>query len=453
MGLTRREFLEMLAAGAAVAACRAIPASAAVGPRTAAATGGGRPDVVFVLADDLAARAIGAYDRPQDGYMSGGRPVMRHLMAAPGGGWVNFRNAICTHGICGPSRATMLSGLYSHNHGVVRNGYKFIAEADQSGWLPTALRAVGYRTAMMGKYSFGRNDRRIPQPPGWDVWRPGGGLSAAVFPEAEAFIRETPPEQPVFACVWPVDPHRPYRPQAEYRDAAVDVPPPSPACYKDDFSDRPAHMQRNRPLGARKLGKLAEDERKVARVLMGMDDGIRRVIEALVDTGRWDNTLFIFAGDNGYMFGEFGMATGKDNPYRPAVNVPLLVRDPAGGGNRDEYRLVGNADIAPTIAAYAGVALPGADGRSLAGLIRGEADWTEEVFIEKPAATAKAPRTFRGVYAAPEGAPYTYVRYDTGEEELFDLTVDPHQITSVHGRPEYAGALAALRARTEALAA
>jgi arylsulfatase A-like enzyme len=450
--LTRRDFLKM---GGAVALGMAWPghlerAARALGPRTSPPEGA-RPNIVFVLADDLSARAVGSFADPALGAMSGGRPVLRNLMTRDDG-WVNFRNAYCTQGICGPSRATMLSGMYSHRHGVVKNSFGLIADADQSGWLPPLLRAAGYRTGMMGKYSFGRNDGRIPQPPGWDVWRPGGGLSAAVFPEAADFIRETPPEQPVFACVWPVDPHRPYRPQPRYRDAPVDVPPPSPPCYKTDYADRPLHMRRNRPLGERGLKSMAAKERTVGRVLLGMDDGIGLLIDTLEATGRWDNTVFIFAGDNGYMFGEFGMAAGKDNPYRPALNVPLVVRDPGATGARDEYRLVGNADIAATIAAYAGSPLD-ADGRSFIGVVRDTAvSWREEVFIEKPAATGKAPRTFTGLYAAPDGAPYTYVRYDTGEEELFDLTVDPWQLTSVHDRPEYAAARDVLRARTEELA-
>lgn len=464
MGITRRDFLKLGAAAVGAAACSAgVPGAVRAAPRRAqASSADNRPNIVFVLTDDQSLSTVGAFGDPGGPGMSGtrvveggqARPLMRRVLEESGDGWVNFRQAICTHGICAPSRATALTGQYSRHHGVQKNGW--VARMDGGNTLAAWLSAAGYYCAFKGKYSYGRKDGMTPRPAGWDVWEPGGGLSDAVFPRLVNVIRAAPAGRPLFLCAWPVDPHRPSRPQPQYRDAVIELPPPGPATAESDYSDKPRKMRGNRPLTAKKLASVRKEQAEAARALLGVDDGIAALIAALKATGRWENTVLVFAGDHGYMFGEHGLSRSKDNPYRESVCYPFLMRDPAlaGSGNRDETRMVGNIDIAPTLAAVAGVT-PGVavDGRSLLPLMRGEApDWREEYLIEKPTATGKDKGTFRGVYSAVNGGPFTYVLHDTGEEELYDLAADPYQMESVHGRPEYAGPKDALRARVEVLA-
>lgn len=458
MDVTRRQFIGgMGAAGLALGLggwggglSSALSAMGGTTGEEPPAPGGGLPHLIFIVTDDMPLRAVGPFARPEEGYLHGGRPVLSSLS----GGWTNFRRHIVPHSVCGPSRATTLSGKYSHHHGVVKNSFKLIAQADQSDWLPAVLGALGYRTWFMGKYSFGKKDKAIPRPPGMEVWMPGGGRSSQVFPAAEMFIRNAPDDRPLALFIFPTDPHRPYVVEAGYKNAAIDVPPPTPPCYIDDFSDWPSHMRRNRRFTDRKLKGLGNNkEAQVGRVLLGMDDGLKRVIGAMQATGRWDNTLGVFASDNGYYFGELGIRAGKDNPYRPATNVPLLVHMPGQTGDRDEYGIVGGHDVAPTVAALLGASMPHADGRDFSALLTGAGGaWENDVYIAKPVPTAKAFPRFGGVYAQWGDESYTYVRYDSGEEELFDLVADPWQLQSVHRRPEYAVALDALRARTGALA-
>jgi len=453
MNVTRRQFLGGVAATTAALGLAGrggwSSALAATGSEAPFAPGGTLPHLIFVITDDMPLRAVGSFGRPGEGYLHGGRPVLGALS----GGWTNFRRYVVPHSVCGPSRATTLSGQYSHHHGVEKNSFKLIAEADQSDWLPAVLHGLGYRTWFMGKYSFGKKDKAIPRPPGMDVWMPGGGRSDQVFPAAEGFIRSAPQDRPLALFIFPTDPHRPYVVEAGYKSVAIDVPTPSPSCYVSDFSDRPSHMRRNRQFSAQKLRGFAAKEAQVGRVLLGMDDGLERVFGAMRDTGRWDNTLGVFGSDNGYSFGEFGMRAGKDNPYWPAANVPLMVHMPGQTVDRDEHRLVGGHDVAPTIAALLGTSMPRADGRDFSALLTGGGGTHEgEVYIAKPVPTAKAFPMFRGVYAERDGVTYTYVRYESGEEELFDLTADPWQLQSVHRRPEYAATLDLLRARTGVLA-
>lgn len=403
-----------------------------------------KPDIIFVLTDDQDAASLTARARLNGEW----RPVMKNLMARRGGGWTNFQRAYTNHAICAPARATLLTGLYSHHHGVEKNGW--IKRMDANRALPKWLHDAGYHCIFRGKYSYGKNDGSIPRPPGWDVWQPGGGYSDAVFPQAIDYIQDAirdNPEQPIFACIWPVDPHIAARVPPRYKDVEIELPADAPSLNEADMSDKPAHIRKLPLLSRSKLNSLKAERRRAARALMAVDDGIGAVMDTLEAAGRLDNAIIVFAGDHGFLWGEHRLER-KDSPYWEAARFPLLIRDPRVSGNRDEVRLVSNCDVAATLADLAGVGAPATDGASLMPMMRGLPDNREEVvLIQKRTATGRDDHTFAGVYAVlGDGREYAYVEHDTGEMELYDLAVDPWQLHSVHNFPEYAARKSQLRA-------
>jgi len=442
VNITRRDFLRVAGAGLTGAAV-----AARVGGVRPVQAQSIRPNIVVILTDDQDVGTLEA-TMPGEGAQV---PVMRHLLAGRGGGWVRFDNAVCNQAICAPSRATLLTGQCAHRHGVVKNGW--VDRMDNDHTLARWLHDAGYFTAFRGKYSFGKKDAKLPRPLGWDVWEPGGGYSSAVFPRGVQLLRQIAAETPIFLCLWPVDPHAKARPQPAYMARPVTLPPDNPSVNEADVSDKPLRIRQKKLLREGKLSGLREERRQACRALAGVDDGIKLILDALEETGRLANTIIVFGGDHGYLWGEHRLER-KDSPYRPASGFPLLIRDFTMTGNRRETRLVSNIDIAPTLAEYAGVTPDIAvDGRSLVPLIRDEAaGWEERVLIEKNTGTALDPGTYRGLYAVLDGVEYCYIAHNHGAEfELYDLAADPDQMVSLHEVDEYAAVRLALTQQLAAL--
>ena len=425
MNLTRRQFLTLApAAAAALALTRRLPAEAQEIPPLPA-----RPNIVVILTDDQDAPSLA---------------VMRKLLAAPGGGWTNFTTAVCNDGLCAPSRATLLTGQYSHHHGVERNGW--IGRLDESNTLPVWLSAAGYRCAHFGKYSFGKRGRSRPKPPGWDVFDGKGGLADPTFSKAIDYIEHTGSE-PFYLVIAPVDPHIKAKPPLRYRTAAVDLPPLPPNINEVDVSDKPEYIRQLKPIAQPKLQGQAAERVRAARALLAVDDGVQAVVEALASTGRLDNTAIFYLSDHGYSWGSHRMLW-KHNPYEEVIRIPFLIRLPGQSENRVEPRLVSNVDVAPTICELAGI-IPGrqVDGRSLLPLIQQTiGEWAEAALIEK-----HTDPHYAGEYFGLRTADYTYVEHDSGEKELYDLATDPYQLENATGQPDYADTQAQLAARLAAM--
>jgi len=154
------------------------------------------------------------------------------------------------------------------------------------------------------------------------------------------------------------------------------------------------------------------------------------LLDALEDTGRLDDALVIFTSDNGLLWGEHRWLK-KEVPYEEAIRVPLVVRADAivGEGARTDRHLVANIDLAPTIAATAGVNLPGVDGQSLLPLLEGRAEtWRDALLIEHMRGTNPIP-----TYCAVRTARHLFASYETGERELYDLESDPFQLQNLAG--------------------
>ncbi|MFZ5480745.1 MAG: sulfatase-like hydrolase/transferase [Myxococcota bacterium] len=400
-------------------------ALAGAGSLVRGAGGGPRPDIVLVLADDLAARVLGPY---------GGEAVPTRAIDRLAAEGVTFDRCYVTLSLCSPSRASILTGRWPHDHGVADNGGARLADEGDTvaGW----LRAAGYRTAYVGKWHMG--DRDDPRP-GFDRWVSFRGqgsyddptlnvdgkvavhrgyLTDLLTDHAVRFLTE-PGDAPRFLILAHKGTHAPFTPAPRHRDLPVRWP--IPAVPAGDLRGKPdwvkARVKRVTP------ASIEETARGYLNTLRSVDDSVARVTEALGD--RLDRAMVVLTSDNGYFLGEHGLLA-KRAIYEESAKLPLIVRWPALAkpGARVE-QLAANVDLAPTFAEAGGAAVPpSVQGRSLVPLLAGEPEgWRDallyEYFLDRD--VRDTPDTLgvitrRRVYAA-----------SAGTEELYDLVADPGQ--------------------------
>lgn len=369
-----------------------------------------RPNVVVIITDDQDVDSL---------------PVMRNLMSHPGSSWINFPNAFVNQAVCCPSRASILTGQYAHNHNATGNE---VCDAfDPSNTLPIWLDDAGYETALIGKYL--NSPEQTDKPPGWDIFE---GLKEKsnedwLSDQAVGFIEQT--TDPFFLYLAYGAPHRKASPPARYSEVGAFVPPDRPNFNEADFSDKPVSSPL---LTAAEIDENRAERLNAQRELLAVDDGVQRVLDALDQRGVLDNTLIIFLSDHGYEWGSH-RHYGKLCPYEECIKIPLMVRYPGTVGNRTEPRFVSNVDLAWTIADFAGVVpqLP-QDGRSLMPLLdRTAFEWTDEVLLERHNPIFYGIRTQQ----------WKYVEHLTGEaagkQELYYLVTDPFEMENLAGDPAY----------------
>ena len=370
---------------------------------------------------------------------------------------VTFSESFTTSSLCCPSRASILTGQYPHTTGVYRQAlpYGGFKSFDDTTTIATVLHEHGYRTGFFGKYldSYQSDALGGYVPPGWDRWvafvhseyldygltmdgtvrrygvEPEDYATDVLSAETEDFIRGS--DGPVFAIYAPPAPHDPAIPATEDERAFSDLPPWRPPSFNEtDVSDKPAHVRAMTPLGPDRTAHLDALRIDQYRTLQAVDRDVGRLLHALDDTGRLDNALVIFTSDNGLLWGEHRWVR-KEVPYEEAIRVPLVIRADriASAVGRTDGHLVANIDLAPTIAAVAGLPLPDADGRSLLPLIEGQPEgWRHALLIEHLRGTNPIP-----TYCAIRTSRYLFVSYITGERELYDLANDPFELANIAG--------------------
>ncbi|MGH9190765.1 MAG: sulfatase family protein, partial [Acidimicrobiales bacterium] len=330
-----------------------------------------KPNVVLVLSDD------------QGPDLEAGLP---YLSSQPFGNWIKFSRAYLNNPLCCPSRATILSGQYSHHTGVENNssGQNFNENATIATW----LKASGYRTALFGKYLNGYPFGSFYVPPGWTDWvvsDSGGdyydynlfdgqttkhyGSAAADYStdvladRASEFLRST--SEPFFAELSLHAPHDPFTPAPRHQAALGNVSiPRRPNFNEADVSDKPASIRSLSKMSAGQESNRIEDKRQSMRSLLAVDEAIKKIVDTLNERGILDDTIIIFMTDNGYTLGEHRFV-GKRCQYEECVGTPFMVRVP-GQQQRTESHLVGNVDLASTLAELAGTTPTiSQDGRSL----------------------------------------------------------------------------------------
>ena len=446
-----------------------------------------RPNILFIFTDDHAPHAIGAY-----GSKINKTPHMDRL-AREG---MIFHNSFCTNSICGPSRAVILTGKHSHLNGFMTNGNTF--DGSQQTF-PKLMRKAGYQTAMVGKWhlkteptGFDFWEVLIGQGPYYNppMRTPEGtkkytGYTTSIITDiALDFLKNKRDKEKPFVLMYQHKaPHRNWAPGPGYLNMYDDVTIPEPATLFDKWENRTSaaktqtmtierhlsanDLKLNIPRGLTKeqlavwnaaYGPKNEAFRKAKlegkelvrwkyqryikdylRCIAAVDDGIGQILKYLDDEGLDNNTIVIYSSDQGFYLGDHGWFD-KRWMYEESLRMPLIVRWPGvikpGTAN---HHLVQNLDYAQTFLDVAGVAIPDdMQGRSLAPLFRGEspADWRESIYyhyLEFPGA-----HSVRRHYGVRTRTHKLIRYYNIDEWELFDLSKDPDELMSVHGKEEYA---------------
>jgi arylsulfatase A-like enzyme len=444
-----------------------------------------RPNVVFILTDDQRFDTIGP----------SGRSVLKtpHIdrLAAEG---LYFRNAFCTTSLCSPSRASILSGLYAHSHGVSDNFTEYPRDLPS---FPRQLQQAGYQTAYIGKYHMGEeNDEKRPgfdyfvthkgQGKYWDTEFNINGerrevvkgyYTSVVTDMAEKWLRTAAAgDEPFLLMLGHKAPHSFYYPEPKYEHTFDDVPIEYPATAFM-LKDKPAWFQKRLDTWHGIYGPLFDYRKKFPDrspeavkdfaamqraywgTILSVDDSVGRLYALLEELGELDNTLIIFTTDNGILAGEHGMVD-KRTMHEPSIRVPLVVRYPEltpTDAPREIAQQVLTLDFAPTILDICGAPpLPKIHGASWKKLAQGKETpwrtaWYYEYNYEKQfpyTPNVRGVRTDR----------YKYIRYPHGdggpdrhEAELYDLEADPDETTNLAARPEHAARVAELRAELDRL--
>jgi arylsulfatase A-like enzyme len=418
-----------------------------------------RPNFVFVYTDDQRWDALGVVQREHG--ERGRFPWLKtpHMdrLAAEG---VRFRNAFVVNSLCAPSRASFLTGCYGHINGVVNNHTPFPVDNVTHANL---LRQAGYATAYVGKWHM---DGQRGQRPGFDFsasfvgqgryfdcpievngketatkgWVDDVGTDFAL-----QFMREHR-DRPFLLVVGFKAAHGPFDPAPrrmnEYAGEQARAVPNlgASAIYRDQARQSGTNQQPNDKVTT---------NLNYYRCITAADDNLGRIMQTLDELKLAENTMLVFASDNGFYQGEHGLGD-KRSAYEESMRIPLVVRYPelgAKGKSIDQLAL--NVDLAPTLLDYAGVAIPRAmQGRSWRPLLEGRADnWRKAFFYcyffetRFPTPTVTAVRT--------ETA--KLVKYPGREEwtELFDLVKDPYETKNLRSDPGAASLRSELEAEYE----
>jgi N-acetylglucosamine-6-sulfatase len=358
-------------------------------------------NVVFILTDDMTTSELSAM------------PNVQSLLAARG---TTFNAAYVSFPLCCPSRATMMSGLYMHNHNVrgnfPPNGSWIRYVPHESNDLPVWLQDEGYYNVHIGKYMNGYptgtpaypppQSNTFPVPQGWDEWY--GKVSEDALYFNYQLIEKTGPttvphitfygdqptdyqtdvftdravnfvndkavvDQPFWLNLWFNSPHGPFEPAPRDLFRLSGTPLPKlPAFNEKDITDKPKwfRKQARKRLGKKQAFLIDNERRRQEEQLISVDQAVGKLVQKLDDKGILDDTYIVFGSDNGFFRGEHRIATGKYLPYDPASRVPLIIRGPGipAGGVSNE--LVWNGDIPQTFLQIAsGSQDDSLDGRSL----------------------------------------------------------------------------------------
>jgi arylsulfatase A-like enzyme len=424
-----------------------------------------RPNVVVIYLDDIS---------PSTSWLWSDRRRTPELARFVRDG-VEFRHAVTSTPLCGPSRATLLTGQYGHDHNVTDNQ---ASRFRPRGTLAPRLKRAGYHTIMVGKYINGleqaaplRADvRRFAQ--GWKrfdvIWkrqREGqgqfygyllwtrSGVSArgyrskdhstyVVGERVANHIRKAPTDKPIFALASFAAGHVPHTPLAWDRGnhACEGVRPYAAPSYDErDVSDKPIYIRTLPRLAPRVLGL-----REHCEEMLGVNAAVARIRSALSDSGRLDDTVFFFTSDNGYLHGDHRMPLPGGKKWPHALSVPMYALWPArlGHERRVVREPVSNVDVPVTICALAGCRLSEADGKDISPLLTGEAGQVKRRFLytEMLRAWEGMPAWYGLVttrrYAT--DAIWHYTEYANGGHELYDLTRDPHRLKNLARDPRQA---------------
>ena len=434
----------------------------------AAAQTGKKRNIIFILTDDHRYDAMG-FLKPQPFLET---PNLDRL-AREG---AHFKNAFVTTALCSPSRASILTGKYAHKHRIVDNN---TAIPPGTEFFPARLQGVGYKTGFFGKWHMGA-ETDMPKP-GFDQWVSFRG-QGTYWPSANGlnvngkkvpqkgyitdeltdyaldWMKSLRREEPFFLYLSHKAVHSEFMPadrhKGKYKDAKFTYPP-TMAAEGEMAQGRPMWVQNQRnshhgvefPYHSTAFD-IAEYYKRYAETLLGVDESVGRVLEALRQRGELDSTLVMYMGDNGFAFGEHGLID-KRTAYEESMRVPMLARCPElFGGGQTVKPVVAGLDIMPTVLDVAGARTPeGLDGKSWLPLVQGKAvEWRKELLYEYYW-ERNFPQT--PTMHALRGDRYKFIRYQGiwDVDELYDLAEDPLESRNLINDPKHTELVKQMRER------
>ncbi|KAA0202231.1 hypothetical protein HAZT_HAZT010640 [Hyalella azteca] len=351
------------------------------------------PNLVLFLTDDQDVVLLGAEHMTN----------LRELLVRQG---TVLSNAYVDTPLCCPSRSSILTGRYVHNHGAINNSLE--GHCSDRVWQETDFHArcvklvhlqiAGYRTFFAGKYlnQYGRAESGGPAhvPPGWHWWQGLVGnsryynyslsingsevwhgdhpdadyLTSVIEKQALQFLASLPPkshdlpqhEAPFFMMLSTPAPHAPFTPQPKYEDKFPDLKAPRTANFnvRNDGTKHWLLRLGEQPLREELLDKVDDIFRNRLRTLLSVDDMLKKIVESLHEKELLDDTYIIFTSDNGFHLDQFSLPYDKRQPYEFDIRVPFVIRGPGVGKGVTLPHPISNVDLAPTLLSLAGVAVP-----------------------------------------------------------------------------------------------
>jgi N-acetylglucosamine-6-sulfatase len=434
------------------------------------------PNIITIVTDDQTLASLS-------------EATMPNTLSQIGGPGTTFTNAIATTPLCCPSRATMITGQYSHNHQVLNNKPGYATLINKRNVLPAWLRKAGYVTAHVGKYlnRYGTVVRpKTEIAPGWDEWVAAleprsyydyklhvNGREVKYGTDDEDYLTRVinwraikilrkyiRRDQPLYLQIDHFAPHRRGAGDPAERCAGGAIPDPLDNSFFDgeplpqlpnynekDVSDKPSKIRALPEITQEEHDEIERRYGCALASLIAVDRGVAEIMSALESLGAMDDTVIMFTSDNGFFYGEHRIRAEKTIPYEEALRVPLIIRAPPSvlGGQQvgRVEQLVGNIDIAPTILDLAdaqpclGSACRVMDGRSLVPLMLGDSSGFS---ADRHLAIEQGVCGYRGVRNLTEMAiEYLGERIEGTEDcapereyEVYDLADDPYQLENLY---------------------
>jgi len=432
------------------------------GPRATAAVDAQRPNIVFVLTDDLTLNLLD--------YMPNVRAMQQE--------GTTFSNYFVAASLCCPSRSSIFTGKFPHHTGVLTNyapegGYERFDELQNDAHtFALALQRAGYQTAMLGKYLNGYEPAQHGVPQGWNEWDVAGRgypefnyllnrngsihhhdtdersyLTDVLGRIADEFIRQAG-SRPFFIEIATFSPHRPFVPAPRDRHRFPGLTAPrTPAFAERPDSEAPAWLKAIPRLRRADVIEINHEYRMRAQSVLAIDSMIGQLRRTLADLGIDRRTYVVFSSDNGFHMGEYSLRPGKMTPFDTDVRVPLIMVGPGVPKGVVLSQIVQNVDLAPTFAEVAGASAPlEPDGHSVLELLRNPsaarvvASRSRRAALiehhhpgEKPTDPDAPGRHSANppAYGALRAATFLYVEYEDGDVSYYDLTRDPFELKNV----------------------
>ncbi|MBC7966396.1 MAG: sulfatase-like hydrolase/transferase, partial [Fuerstia sp.] len=422
-----------------------------------------QPNIILVNVDDMRADNLQSM------------PFVSTTLASQG---TVFTKAFTPTSLCGPSRASLMTGLFAERTGIYENLAPLggAANLDLSSSLPVWLNNAGYRTGLFGKdRTLPVEDEKMPSqasspiPPGWDDYLELRATAGFSYPAnhngtilqfgtqesdyatdvihrfASSFIDQSVAEQtPFFAYIAPFAPHSPYTPAPRHLGLFNSLPARHTASFN---IPEPGEA----PLSSATVSLLDTHQRRALESLQAVDESIEALVADLRDSGNLDNTIIIFTSDNGLLRGEHAIKGDKRQFYEEAIRLPLIVWDGRNPSAAVSDSLVLNADLSPTIAQLAGAAFPtNLDGKSLVPLLQSPSASVRSDFLIHHFRIDPFARTSVEEWGV-RNQDWVFATRSNGKNYLFDLNSDPDELNNLAQSPSHAAIRQALELRLEQL--